>query len=116
VKTVELGKDDVLVRTSIVPGIRGIIVLGVNMGFFFRFAWFQDEFEWFKVNWSYGEAESSDSGAPAVIPGVIEVEKGVAFGTRLNWDILDGVIAFLVVLGGNWFVRNYFDYELFSVP
>jgi hypothetical protein len=110
----EEGNDAVVVSASVVPGIRGCLLLAVNVFLYFRFVRRQENFKWRGVNWDRGRASSSDSSVVAVIPDVIP-SGGDMFGTRLKWDIIDGIIAFVFVLACNQFVAQYFSYPLFSV-
>jgi hypothetical protein len=108
------GKDSEIVAVSVVPGIRGCMLLAVNMYLYLRFVKFQDDFEWLRVEWDRGGDSGSGSGGDAVIPQVIS-DTGDVFGTRLSRDMIDSGCAFGVVLVCNLFVGTYFDYALFAV-
>jgi hypothetical protein len=112
--TIEEGKAAPVVYASVVPGIRGCLLLAVNVVLYFRFVRRQDDFRWRGVNWDRTRASSGDGPMIAVIPDVIK-GGGDTFGTRLRWDIIDGIIAFVVVLACNQFVGQYFEYSLFDV-
>lgn len=108
------GKESDIVARSVVPGIRGCIVLVINMALYWRYVQQQDNFRWMNTQWNYGGSSPAETEI-AVIPGVISREKGTVFGMRLNSDIRDGAVAFVAVLLCNEFISDYFDYALFSV-
>jgi hypothetical protein len=108
-------KEAAIVTASVVPAIRGCLLLIVNFGLYLRFVRAQDDFEWTRVTWDKGGGSSSGSGAVAVIPDVI-TGTGDVFGAKLKRDIIDSAIAFVAVLACNQFVAQYFEYPLYDVP
>lgn len=115
IEIVKLGRDDILVQACAVPGIRGCLLMVVNMALFFRYVFSQDNYNWFALSWHQSGESSSGSNIRAIIPGVIMVGSGDMFGKRLIKDIIDSSVAFIVVLICNEFVAKFFQYRLFSV-
>jgi hypothetical protein len=110
---VEEGKESEIVAASVVPAIRGCLLLIVNIALYLRFVRVQEDFQWTRVVWDRGDVSSSGSGA--VIPDVV-TGTGDSFGKKLTRDIFDSGIAFIAVLACNQFVAQYFNYELYNVP
>ena len=102
------------VRLSVVPGIRGCLLLAVHMGLYLRYVSAQDNFTWFRASWMEETGANSDE-CIAVIPGIVNVANVDVFGKRLKKDIFDSAIAFIAVLVFNEFVVRYFNFALFSV-
>jgi hypothetical protein len=111
---VEQGRFSEIVQVSVVPGIRGCMLLFVNLYLYLRFVKFQEDFQWLRVQWDRGGASESGSEGEAVIPQVIS-DTGDVFGSRLNRDLIDSACAFGAVLACNLFVGTFFQYSLFAV-
>jgi hypothetical protein len=111
---VDVGKDSSVVKASVIPGIRGYLLLVVNQALCFRFVSKNRGFDWFAVGWDHAGVSGGGTAVVAVIPDIIS-GTGDMFGARLTSDIIDNAIAFVVVLGCNLFVSQYFRYDLFDL-
>lgn len=109
------GVKNNLVISSAIPGLRGCMQLAVNMCLYLRFALRNPNFNWFGFRWESRNNSDDGSDGGAVIPNVLTGGESDAFGKLLRTDVIDGAIAFLVVLACNGIVVYKFDYDLFYV-
>lgn len=108
------GPLDDFVKITIVPGIRGCILLIFSCYLLYRHSKSHSNFGWFSIQWAKGNELDETKIGGAVVPNVVDVGTGDLFGNRLKKDMLDSLFLFIAVLLINEFVSEYFEYDIFT--
>lgn len=98
-----------------IVGIRGCLLLVLLSGLYIRFCMRQPDFKWFKLNINTGPRQEGIDMDGALIPRVRKAAEMDTLGSRLTRDIIEGAIAFLLVIIADGIIGFFYDYQIMDV-